>query len=34
MYLAGSICVYVFGSLFGMVVEFDKKKKKKFAGKK
>ena len=29
MYLAGSICVYVFGSLFGMVVEFDKKKKKK-----
>ena len=26
--LAGSICVYVFGSFFGMVVEFDKKKKK------
>ena len=25
--LAGSMCVYVFGSLFGIVVEFDKKKK-------
>ena len=26
--LAGSMCVHVFGSLFGIVVEFDKKKKK------
>ena len=29
--LAGSMCVHVFGNLFGIVVEFDKKKKKTFA---